>query len=143
MAQEQTKPLNWIPTPGVGYTVKRRDDGGMHFTFTNVSNQTMLHWRDFAMEHLEDSDQLTRNLYDLRQVKEITAEAIQFAVEANSDPSTRNIRLAVVVANEQTRAGILEIAALSTSPGGGSNLKLFTSLTEAEEWLMHPLDTMI
>jgi hypothetical protein len=94
------------------------------------------------MQHLEDSNQLTRNLYDLRQVKEITHEAVQFAVEANSDPSTRNIRLAVVVATEKVREGILEIAALSTSPGGGSNLKLFADINEAEEWLSRPLDTM-
>ena len=142
MTQEQLKPLNWTPTPGIGYTVTRRHDGGMQLTFTDVSHDTLLHWRDFAMQHLEDSDQLTRNLYDLRQVEEITKEAIQFAVEANSDPSTRNIRLAVVVANEQVREGILEIAALTTSPGGGSNLKLFADINEAESWLSRPLDTM-
>ncbi|HLF89292.1 MAG TPA: hypothetical protein VI451_10125 [Anaerolineales bacterium] len=142
MTQTQLKPLNWTPTPGIGYTVARRTDGGMQLTFTDVSHETLLHWRDFAMQHLEDSDQLTRNLYDLAQVEEITEEAIQFAVEANSDPSTRNIRLAVVVANEQVREGILEIAALSTSPGGGSNMKLFTDIDEAETWLSRPLDTM-
>jgi hypothetical protein len=142
MTQTQLKPLNWTPAPGIGYTVARRPDGGMQLTFTDVSQKTMMHWRDFAMQHLEDSDQLTRNMYDLRQVEEITEEAIQFAVEANSDPSTRNIRLAVVVANEKVQKGILEIAALSASPGGGSNLKLFTNIDEAEAWLSRPLDTM-
>jgi len=142
MTPSQVKPLHWEPVPEIGYSVARRADGGMQLTFTDVSHKTLMHWRDFAMQHLEDSDQLTRNLYDLRQVKEITQEAIQFAVEANSDPSTRNIRLAVVVANEKVRDGILEIAALSTSPGGGSNLKLFADVDEAEEWLSHPLDTM-
>jgi hypothetical protein len=142
MTPSQAKPLKWTPTPGIGYTVARRADGGMQLTFTDVSHTTLMHWRDFALEHLEDSNQLTRNLYDLRQVKEITQEAVQFAVEANSDPSTRNIRLAVVVANEKVRDGILEIAALSTSPGGGSNMKLFTDMEEAEAWLSRPLDTM-
>jgi hypothetical protein len=142
MTPAQAKPLHWEPVPGIGYTVTRRADGGMQLTFTDVSHKTLMHWRNFALQHLEDSDQLTRNLYDLRQVKEITQEAVQFAVEANSDPSTRNIRLAVLVANEKVREGILEIAALSTSPGGGSNLKLFTNLDEAEEWLSYPLDTM-
>ncbi|GAB4579266.1 MAG: hypothetical protein Fur0022_20040 [Anaerolineales bacterium] len=143
MTPSAVKPLNWTPTPGIGYTVARRADGGMQLTFTDVSHKTLMHWRDFALEHLEDSNQLTRNLYDLRQVKEITQEAVQFAVEANSDPSTRNIRLAVVVANEKVRQGILEIAALSTSPGGGSNMKLFADMDEAEAWLSLPLDTMI
>ncbi len=142
MTPSQVKPLHWEPVPGIGYSVARRADGGMQLTFTDASHTTLSHWRDFAMQHLEDSNQLTRNLYDLRQVKEITQEAVLFAVEANSDPSTRNIRLAVVVANEKVRAGILEIAALSTSPGGGSNLKLFTDLSEAETWLSLPLDTM-
>lgn len=143
MTPSQEKPLNWTPAPGIGYTVTRRADGGMQLTFTDVSHQTLMHWRDFALEHLEESTQLTRNLYDLRQVKEITEEAVQFAVEANSDPSTRNIRLAVVVANEKVREGILAIAALSTSPGGGSNMKLFTDMDEAESWLSRPLDTMV
>ena len=142
MTPTLVKPLKWTPTPDIGYTVTRRADGGMQLTFTDVSHKTLAHWRNFALQHLEDSDQLTRNLYDLRQVKEITQETVQFAVEANSDPSTRNIRLAVVVANEKVRDRILEIAALSTSPGGGSNLKLFTNLDEAEEWLSRPLDTM-
>jgi hypothetical protein len=142
MTPSQEKPLKFNPSPDIGYSVTRRSDGGMHLTFTDVSHETLNHWREFALQHLEDSDQLTRNLYDLRKVEEITREAIQFAVEANSDPSTRNIRLAVVVANEQARQGILEIAAMSTSPGGGSNLKLFTDMEEAEAWLSRPLDTM-
>jgi len=142
MTPSEAKPLNWTPAPGIGYTVARRTDGGMQLTFTDVSHKTLMHWRDFAIEHLEESNQLTRNLYDLRQVKEITQEAVLFAVEANSDPSTRNIRLAVVVANEKVREGILAIAALSASPGGGSNLKLFSDMDEAEEWLSRPLDTM-
>lgn len=143
MTPSQAKPLNWSPTPGIGYSVARRADGGMQLTFTDVSHKTLMHWRDFALEHLEGSNQLTRNLYDLRQVKEITHEAVQFAVEANSDPSTRNIRLAVVVADESVRQAILEIAALTTSPGGGTNLKLFADMDEAEEWLGRPLDTMV
>ncbi|NUM44332.1 MAG: hypothetical protein HUU38_06455 [Anaerolineales bacterium] len=142
MTPSQVKPLNWTPTPGIGYSVARRADGGMQLTFTDVAHKTLMHWRDFALEHLEESNQLTRNLYDLRQVEVITKEAIQFAVEANSDPSTRNIRLAVVVASEKVRDGILEIAALTTSPGGGSNLKLFANMDEAEAWLSRPLDTM-
>ena len=55
------------------------------------------------MEHLINSDRLTRNLYDLRLVPDISEEAIQYAIEVNSDPSTRNIRLAVVVATEAVR----------------------------------------
>ncbi len=30
----QIKPLNWTPKPGVGFTVVRREDGGMTLTFT-------------------------------------------------------------------------------------------------------------
>lgn len=142
MTPTNVKPLKWTPTPDVGYTVTRRSDGGMQVTFTDVSHKTLMHWRNFAMQHLEDSDQLTRNLYDLRQVKEISQEAVQFAVEANSDPSTRNIRLAVVVADEKVRERIFEIAALTSSPGGGANLKLFTSIEEAEDWLSRPLETL-
>jgi hypothetical protein len=47
------------------------------------------------------------------------------------------------VANETVRKAVLEIAALSSAPGGGTNLKLFTSLDEAEAWLSRPLDTMV
>jgi hypothetical protein len=136
------KPLNWTPTLGIGYSVIRRDDGGMHFTFTDVDHDTLAHWRDFAMDHLMDADGLTRNLYDLRQVGEITPAAVNFAVEANSDPSARNIRLAVVLASPDVANGIREIAALSSAPGG-SEIKLFTDIDEAEEWLSQPLNSMV
>jgi len=136
------KPLNWEPKPGIGYSVRRREDGGMNISFTDMSPKTLEHWREFALEHLLDSDRQTRNRYDLRQVKEIPKEAIDMAVEAASDPATRNIRLAVIVASEAVRQTVREIAALSTAPGGGSNLKLFTSEEEAETWLNRPLESM-
>jgi hypothetical protein len=143
MSQKDIKPLNWEPTPGIGYLVERRSDGGMNITFSDLNKATLMHWREFALEHLIDSDRMTRNLYDLRAVMDIPAEAVNLAVEANSDPATRNIRLAVVVANETVRKAVLDIAALSTAPGGGSNLQLFTDLDEAEEWLSRPLNTMV
>ena len=107
------KPLNWSPAPGIGYSVVRRPDGGMQFTFSDVSPATVKHWRNFSIQHLYDSDRLTRNLYDLRQLTEISEEAIRVALEVNSDPSARNIRLAVVVANEKVRQAILKIADLT------------------------------
>lgn len=143
MSQTELKPLNWKPAPGIGYTVERRADGGMNLTFTDLNRETLIHWREFALEHLIDSDRQTRNLYDLRQVAEIPAEAVNLAVEANSDPSARNIRLAVVVANEDVRQAVIAIAALSTAPGGGTNLKLFTDIDTAEAWLNQPLETLV
>ena len=100
------RPLNWIPKPGIGYTVARRADGGMTITFTDLSERTLSDWREFAFEHLMDSDRLTRNLYDLRDVPEIPEKAIKMAVEVNSDPSTRNLRVAVLVASEAARQAI-------------------------------------
>ena len=135
----EIKPLNWTPKPGVGFTVVRRDDGGMNLTFTDLSDATLRDWRVFAMEHLLGMDRRTRNLYDLRAVKEIPEEAIRAAVEANSDPSARNIRVAVVVASEEVANGIRQVAALAL-PGTASALKLFTSLEAAEAWLARPLD---
>ncbi len=96
MSDEVLKPLNWNPVPGIGYTVARRPDGGMHFVFTDASPMTLEHWREFSLEHLYDSDRLTRNLYDLSQLEDLPEQAIQYAVEVNNDPSSRNIRLAVV-----------------------------------------------
>lgn len=141
MSQPELKPLNWTPIPGVGYTVTRRSDGGMHYVFTDASLTTLKHWREFALEHLLDSDRLTTNLYDLRQVERLPAEAIQVAVEVNSDPSVRNIRLAVVVANERVRQALQEIDALSA--GGGVEMAIFTDIHEAEAWLDRPLTQVI
>ena len=138
MTDTELKPLNWTQDPNVGYTVARRPDGGMHYTFTDVSHSTLEHWRAFALDHLLGSDRLTRNLYDVRQVAEIPEEAIQYAIEVNSDPSARNIRLAVVVANDQVRQAIREISALTTMPGG-VEMAIFTDMDEAEEWLDRPL----
>lgn len=135
----EMKPLNWAPAPGIGYTVVRRDDGGMTLTFTDLSEATLKHWREFALEHLLGSDRRTRNLYDLRAVKEIPEKAIRMALEANSDPSARNIRVAVVVTNEQTARSIREVASLAL-PETAAALKLFSDINEAEAWLGRPLD---
>ena len=135
----EIKPLNWTPKPGVGFTVVRRDDGGMNLTFTDLSEATLADWRTFAMDHLLGMDRRTRNLYDLRAVKEIPEKAIRAAVEANSDPSARNIRVAVVVANEEVANAIRQVAARAL-PETASALKLFTDIGEAEAWLARPLD---
>ena len=135
----EIKPLNWTPKPGVGLFVIRRDDGGMTLTFTDLSDATLNDWRDFAMEHLLGVDRRTRNLYDLRAVKEIPEKAIRMAVEANSDPSARNIRVAVVVADEKVAEAIRNVAALALA-GTASALKIFTDIDEAETWLARPLD---
>ncbi len=134
----ELKPLNWTPTPGIGYTVARRADGGMLLTFTDLSDATLNHWHDFALAHLLDSDRLTRNLYDLREVQEIPEKAVRMAVEVNNDPSTRNLRVAVLVAGEAARQKVIEIAALT--PGAGAAVRVFSSMAEAEAWLTRPLD---
>jgi hypothetical protein len=85
------------------------------------------------------SDRRTRNLYDLRQIKEIPERAIRMAVEANSDPSARNIRVAVVVASEQMAKSIRDVAALAL-PETASAMKIFSDINEAEAWLGRPLD---
>jgi hypothetical protein len=135
----EIKPLNWSPKPGIGFTVVRRDDGGMTLTFTDLSDATLNDWRDFAMEHLLGVDRRTRNLYDLRAVKEIPEKAIRMAVEANSDPSARNIRVAVVIADEKVSAAIRNVGALALA-GTASAMKIFTDIDAAEAWLARPLD---
>jgi hypothetical protein len=138
----ELKPLNWKPEPGIGYRVVRRTDGGMALTFTDLSDATIKHWRDFSLEHLLGSDRLTRNLYDLRQVGEIPEKAIRAAIEVNSDPAARNIRLAVVVANDRVANAIREIASL-VLPETAAAIKIFTDLDEAEAWLSRPLDQIV
>ncbi len=137
----ELKPLNWTSKPGVGYTVARRADGGMTLTFTDLSDATLADWREFAFEHLLDSDRLTRNLYDLRKVELIPEKAIRMAVEVNSDPSTRNLRVAVVVASEKTREAIMKIASGAT--GGGAAIRVFSNMAEAEAWVSKSLDQII
>jgi hypothetical protein len=141
MSEEAIKPLNWTPEPGIGYTVVRRPDGGMHYTFTNISHKTLIHWREFALEHLLSSDRLTTNLYDLRQIEHLPEEAINYAVEVSSDPSTRNVRLAVVVTNETVRESIRKIASLTTP--GWLEIGVFTDIGEAETWLDRPLTLLV
>jgi hypothetical protein len=141
MSDVNVKPLNWVADPDIGYTVVRRPDGGMHFTFTNLDHATVEHWRAFAEQHLLDSDRLTRNLYDLRQLKHIPDEAIQIALEVNSDPSTRNIRLAVVVSSEIVRKAVQRIEDLTVP--SGLEMAVFDDLTQAEAWLDRPLTLLI
>jgi len=135
----EIKPLNWTPKPGVGFTVVRRDDGGMTLTFTDLSDATLNEWRNFAMDHLLGVDRRTRNLYDIRAVRDVPEKAIHLAVEANSDPSARNIRVAVVVADQKVADAIRNVAALAM-PGTASAMKIFTDIDAAESWLARPLD---
>ena len=135
----QSKPLNWTAKAGIGFTVVRREDGGMTLTFTDLSDATINEWRNFAMEHLLGVDRRTRNLYDIRAVQEIPEKAIRMAVEANSDPSARNIRVAVVVADQNVADAIREVAARAL-PGTAAAMKIFTDMGEAEAWLARPLD---
>ena len=113
----------------------------MNLIFKDVTHETLGHWHQFAEEHLLGSDRLVRNLYDLRQVERLSEEAVQVALELNSDPSTRNIRLAVVVSSDQVRDSIQKISDLSAS--GGSRMAIFTSLEEAEAWLNRPIESMV
>jgi hypothetical protein len=141
MSEGDLKPLNWHPDPKVGYTVIRRPDGGMHFTFSDASPVTLMHWREFALEHLLDSDRLTRNLYDLRLIEDLPDQAIQVAVEVNNDPSVRNIRLAVVATHPAVVSKLRQIAALTTP--GGVEMGLFSTIEEAEAWLNRPLTLLV
>lgn len=141
MGDDEVKPLNWEPGEDIGYFVTRRTDGGMDFVFTDVDHRTLEHWRGFALEHLLDSDRLTRNLYDLRQLEELPEEAVQYAVEVNTDPSVRNIRLAVVATNENVIQSLRKIAALTTP--GGVEMGLFSEIDEAEAWLNRPLTILV
>ena len=135
----EIKPLNWTPKPGVGLSVVRRGDGGMTLTFTDLSDATLTDWHQFALEHLLGADRRTRNLYDLRAVKEIPEKAVRMAVEANSDHSARNIRVAVVVADDRVANAIREVGALALGETAAA-MKIFTDINEAEAWLGRPLD---
>jgi hypothetical protein len=141
MSDAETKPLKWTPAPGLGYTVSRRADGGLNVIFTDITHETLAHWRTFALEHLLDSDRLTRNLYDLRQVQELPEEAIPYALEVSNDPSVRNIRMAVLVSSQEVAQLIMEIAALTTN--GGIEMAIFTDESEAEAWLDRPLTLLV
>jgi hypothetical protein len=76
----------------------------------------------------------------LRQVESIPQEAIEYAIELNSDPSARNIRLAVIVASAEVRQGIEKIQSL-TIPGG-VEVGIFEDPESAEEWLSRPISLM-
>ncbi len=132
------KPLNWKAEPGIGYTVSRRDDGGMNYVFTDLAPATVAHWKKFAEEHLFDADRLTRNLYDLRQVEDFPEEAMRTAIRLNSDPSARKIRLAVLVASDDVANGIRKVASLADATFA-ADIHIYTSVEEAEAWLAKPL----
>ncbi|OQY80800.1 MAG: hypothetical protein B6D40_12315 [Anaerolineae bacterium UTCFX3] len=112
----QPKPLHWTPAPDVGLSVVRRGDGGMTLTFTDLSEATVKAWHEFALEHLLGADRRTRNLYDLRAVKEIPEKAIRKAADA--------IRTVAALALPETAAA----------------MKIFTDINAAEAWLGRPLD---
>jgi hypothetical protein len=140
-SRPEKKPLNWTPPddPRIGYTVARRGDGGLQVTFINVSRETLQHWRQFALSHLHTAEGMNRNLYDLRQVDALPEEAIRMAIEANSDPAARSVRLAIVIADERVAERLQEVAALSM----GAEMRLFTDEGAAEAWLARPFSPVL
>ncbi len=136
-----SKPLAYTPPDyaRVGFTAARRSDGGMHLTFTDLSRETLMHWREFAHRHLQAADRQNRNLYDMRPVEAIPPEAIQLAAELNSDPAAKFIRLAVVVASPPVEAALREIDALAM----GAEIEVFTDIDEAEAWLDRPFSRLL
>lgn len=141
MTETNNKPLNWSPDPDHSYQVTRRPDGGMHLIFHRLTPAVLDHWRAFALEHLLNSDRLTRNLYDLRAIPVVSKEAIHYAIEVNSDPAVRNLRVAVLVNTPATRQAVEQIAALSIP--GGVELGIFDDPLEAETWLARPLTLLV
>ncbi len=135
------KPFNWPPPddPRIGYTVTRRPDGGMHYVFTKADLPTLQHWREFALRHLQTADHNTRNLYDIRLIADLSEAARQFALEVANDPAARNVRTAVVVASPEVAEVLDEIMVLSERV----NLRLFTTLADAEEWLAQPFSRLL
>ncbi len=140
MALSTRKPVFWTPDPRAGYRVERRPDGGLTVTFWRVDPYTLRHWRAFAEAHELHSDRLNRNLYDLRALDALPEEAIQYAVEVNSDPAARRVRVAVVVSNDAVREAVERVIALT--PGSGAEIRIFTDIDEAEAWLAQPLEEM-
>ena len=63
------------------------------------------------------------------------------AVEANSDPSARNIRLAVVAGNQRVFDAIQQVADLTTT--GGVELRIFMDIDLAEAWLNRPINLLV
>ena len=63
------------------------------------------------------------------------------ALEVNSDPAARNIRVAVIVSSEAVRLAVEEITAMSTF--GSARIAIFADIAEAEDWLSRPLNTLV
>ncbi len=140
MSTPATKPVYWQPDPRAGYKVERRPDGGLQVTFWKADAYTLRHWRDFAETHELYSDRLNRNLYDLRALRDLPDEAIQYAVEVNSDPAARRVRVAVLVSSPEVQAAVERVIALT--PGGGAEIAVFQDPEAAEAWLARPLEEM-
>ncbi len=141
MSFPELRPVYYEPEDDVGFFAERRADGGLQVTFYWVDERTLEAWRRFAQQHQINSDRFNRNLYDLRSLHTLPEEAIRYAVEVNSDPASRNVRVAVVVSSEAVLEAVERIRALT--PGGrGAEIRVFTNMLEAELWLADPLETM-
>jgi hypothetical protein len=111
----------------------------MHYVFTKADLPTLQHWREFALRHLQTADHNTRNLYDIRLIADLSEAARQFALEVANDPAARNVRTAVVVASPEVAQVLDEIMVLSERV----NLRLFTTLADAEDWLAQPFSRLL
>ena len=69
-------------------------------------------------------------------------KAIHAAIDVNSDPAARNIRVAVVVNSEKVASAVREFYYQSL-PETSAAIKIFIDMDAAEAWLSRPLDQMV
>jgi hypothetical protein len=74
-------------------------------------------------------------------VEEIPEKAVHAAIDVNSDPAARNIRVAVVVNSDRVAKAVRELYYQSL-PETSAAIKIFSDLEAAEAWLSRPLDQL-
>jgi len=98
---------------------------------TDTSSATVEDWYLSSLEEMDAYTGPVKRLYDMRDLKTVTIDAVRTAVKVRRHPKAHWVYTAVLTSNSTVAA--LVRAALAVQ--GDGNFKLFISEPEAINWL--------
>lgn len=112
-------------------SIQKRPDNIVVVSALDTSSATLEHWEQYANEVMNAITAPQKRIFDMRNLNNISVEAVRTAVRLRRHPNANLMHNAVLTRNSTVLA--LVRAALSVRAGG--NFKLFNDEEEAILWL--------
>lgn len=103
----------------------------------DTSPETVKDWYDSSVVEMNGYTKPIKILYDMRDLRTISIEAVRTAVKIRRHPKAHFVYTAVLTSNST----VMALVRTALSVQGGGNIKLFTDREEAVAWLHQKVPT--